>query len=99
MIMQHIVVAMPLENYLLGIKFRAGSVRILDMKPYIEKGEVFGRLRNQTVFRQVQVEEDLGGLVWPNSADFCPDTAFMQSKPYRPRETSQGVGITSQALS
>ena len=79
--MHFIVEARPKDNYILELKFRTGEVRLLDMKPYIQQGGVFGRLREETKFREVEVQSDMGGLVWPSGADFCPNTAFMKSEP------------------
>ena len=84
--MMHFVVeAKPKENYVLELRFRTGEVRLLDMKPYIQQGGVFGRLREEGKFREVEVQGDLGGLVWPSGADFCPNTAFAESEPYPAR--------------
>jgi hypothetical protein len=80
--MHFIVDAVPKDDYVLELKFRTGEIRLLDMKPYIQEGGVFGRLRDESKFSQVKVQSDLGGLEWPSGADFCPNTAFMQSKPY-----------------
>jgi hypothetical protein len=81
--MHFIFEAQPKDNYILELKFRNGEVRLLDMKPYIQQGGVFGRLREENKFREVEVQEDLGGLVWPSGADFCPNTAYMKSEPHR----------------
>lgn len=83
--MRFIVEARPKDNYVLELRFRSGEVRLLDMKPYIQEGGVFGKLREENKFREVEVQDDLGGLVWPSGADFCPNTAFMKSKPHTTR--------------
>ena len=80
--MHFIVDAVPKDNYILELKFRTGEVRLLDMKPYIQEGGVFGRLRDESKFSQVKVQSDLGGLEWPSGSDFCPNTAFLKSEPY-----------------
>jgi len=82
LMMHFIVDARPKENYVLELTFRTGEIRLLDMKPYIQEGGVFGRLREEAKFREVKVQDDLGGLVWPSGADFCPNTAYLNSKPY-----------------
>jgi hypothetical protein len=80
--MHFIVDVAPKGNYVLVLTFSLGEVRLLDMKPYIQEGGVFGRLRDKSKFREVEVQPDLGGLEWPSGADFCPNTAFMKSEPY-----------------
>ena len=79
--MHFIIEAQPKDDYILELKFRTGEIRLLDMKPYIREGGVFGKLREESKFREVGVQHDLGGLVWPSGADFCPNTAFMKSEP------------------
>ncbi len=100
--MRFIIEAVPQENYILKLIFRTGETRLLDMKPYIQKGGVFGRLRDDSKFRDVQVQEDLGGLVWPSGADFCPNTAFLKSEPYvsdfRPSKRREKGGRAAQVL-
>jgi hypothetical protein len=79
--MSRIIKATPLPDYTLILFFESGHVKLLDMKPYIEKGGVWAEIDSWQVFSQVKVQEDLGGLVWPGEIDFCPDTAFNVSNP------------------
>jgi Protein of unknown function (DUF2442) len=71
--MHFIVGAVPKDNYILELKFRTGEVRLLDMKPYIREGGVFGRLRDKGKFSQVKVQSDFVGLEWPSGADFLSE--------------------------
>jgi len=100
--MHFIVEAVPKENFILKLKFRTGEVRLMDMKPYIREGGVFGRLRDERKFREVKVQPDLGGLVWASGADFCPNTAFMESKPHarkaQPRKRKDKPGTAAGIL-
>ena len=34
---------------------------------------MFRPLEDPQFFRQVRVDPELGTIVWPNEADFCPD--------------------------
>ena len=79
--MHFIVDAVLRDRYVLELKFRSGEVRLLDMNPYIQEGGVFGKLRDKSKFLEVEVQHDLGGLIWQSGADFCPNTAFMKSEP------------------
>lgn len=54
---------------------------MLDMSPYIMGEGVWAQLRDWEVFSKVRVQEDFGGLVWTDELDYCPDSAFMDSKP------------------
>jgi len=77
--MSRIIKATPIPDYTLLLFFESGHVKLLDMKPSIEKGGVWTEIDNWQIFSQVKVQEDLGGLVWPGEIDFCPDTAYKVS--------------------
>lgn len=42
----------------------------------VGRGGVFGPLEDPQFFRQVRVNHELGTIVWPNDADFCPDLLY-----------------------
>ncbi len=42
----------------------------------VGRGGIFAPLENSTYFRQALVDRDLGTIVWPNGADFCPDLLY-----------------------
>jgi hypothetical protein len=77
----HITKAIPQEDFTLILLFESGVLRILDMKSHIQGEGIWGKLRDCEVFSKVRVEEDFGGLVWTEELDYCPDSAFMDSKP------------------
>jgi len=54
---------------------------MLDMNPFISGEGVWAQLRDWEVFSSVQLQEDVGGLVWTDELDYCPDSAFTDSKP------------------
>ncbi|MEW6351045.1 MAG: DUF2442 domain-containing protein [Thermodesulfobacteriota bacterium] len=78
---KYIAKAIPLRDFTLILLFESGELRILDMKPYIRTTGVWGKLGDWDLFSSVEVQEDLGGLVWPEDLDYCPDSAFMDSQP------------------
>jgi len=71
----------PLEDFTLILLFDSGELRLLDMNPYIQGGGIWGQLKDWAVFSKVRAQEDFGGLVWPNDLDYCPDSAYISSKP------------------
>lgn len=77
----HITKAIPQKDFTLILLFESGDLRILDMKRHIQGKGTWARLRDWEVFSKVQVQEDFGGLVWTDELDYCPDSAFMDSKP------------------
>lgn len=78
--MNRIVKAAPLPDHTVLLFFESGHIKLLDVQPYIDQGGVWAEIDRWEVFSQVEVQEDLGGLVWPGGIDFCPETAFRVAK-------------------
>jgi hypothetical protein len=47
--------------------------RAIDFRPILA-GELYGPLRDITLFNRVQIDPEVKTLVWPNGADFDPAT-------------------------
>lgn len=60
-------------TYQLLLSFEDGLNRIIDFSPILE-GELFGPLRDPTLFAQVRLDPEAHTLVWPNGADLDPAT-------------------------
>ena len=63
------------DNYELLIWFDNGEKKLFDMKPYIEKGQIFKELKEKNLFRTAKPV--LGTVQWANEADLCPDTFYL----------------------
>lgn len=59
--------------YCLCVEFADGLVRAIDFRPVLE-GELYGPLRDPSVFNAVSLDGEVHTLVWPNGADFDPAT-------------------------
>ena len=59
--------------YALQIRFDDGTERTICFEPILE-GEMFGPLRDLSLFNQVRMDPEVHTLVWPNGADFDPAT-------------------------
>jgi hypothetical protein len=57
----------------LRVEFDDGVVRTIDFRPVLN-GEMYGPLRDISLFNQVRIDPDVHTLVWPNGADFDPAT-------------------------
>jgi hypothetical protein len=55
------------------LRFEDGVERTIDFAPMLA-GELFGPLRDESVFQKVQLDPVAHTLVWPNGADFDPAT-------------------------
>lgn len=71
----------PLEGYHVRLTFTDGTVRTVDLEPFL-MGPVFEPLRKDPRnFRAVRVDEELGTIVWDNGADICPDVLYYGRTP------------------
>ena len=59
--------------YILHVKFDDGQEREIDFRPVLA-GELYGQLQDEKLFCQVEIDPEVHTLVWPNSADFDPET-------------------------
>jgi glycine/D-amino acid oxidase-like deaminating enzyme len=69
---EHVEVVAP---YTLALRFEDGAERQVDLEPILE-GEMFGPLRDPSVFSAVEIDRAFGTVQWPNGADFDPDTLY-----------------------
>ncbi|MGW8256954.1 MAG: DUF2442 domain-containing protein [Thermoguttaceae bacterium] len=79
-----------LDGYSVELTFSDGVRSVVDLaKRIVGRGEVFKALENQDFFRQVTIDRELGTIVWPNGADFCPDLlyAWATGQPVSPPES------------
>jgi hypothetical protein len=59
--------------YRLRIEFADGLSRTIDFRPVLE-GELYGPLRDLSLFNAVSLDREVHTLVWPNGADLDPAT-------------------------
>ncbi|MBI2926813.1 MAG: DUF2442 domain-containing protein [Verrucomicrobia bacterium] len=62
-----------LGEYTLRVRFDDRTEQRIDFEPILA-GELYGPLRNKALFAQVQIDPEVHTLVWPNGADFDPET-------------------------
>lgn len=66
----------PLVGFTVRLRFTDGTVKEVDLRPYLH-GPVFDPLlNNPEAFRSVTVDSGLGTIVWPNGADIDPDVLY-----------------------
>jgi hypothetical protein len=59
--------------HILHVHFDDGTEQVIDFKPILA-GEIYRPLRELSVFNQVRIDAEVQTLVWPNGADFDPET-------------------------
>jgi len=62
-----------LRPHVLRVHFDDGTQQTIDFKPILA-GELYGPLTDRALFEQVRVDAEVHTLVWPNGADFDPET-------------------------
>jgi len=59
--------------YTLCVRFDDNSEQVINFRPVLV-GELFGPLRELSLFNQVRIDPEVHTLVWPSGADFDPAT-------------------------
>jgi hypothetical protein len=59
--------------YTLRVHFDDGTQQTINFEPILV-GELYGPLRDLSLFNQVRLDSEVRTLVWPNGADFDPAT-------------------------
>jgi len=59
--------------YVLTVRFNDYTEQKIDFSPMLS-GELYGSLRDVSLFNQVCIDPEVHTLIWPNSADFDPAT-------------------------
>jgi hypothetical protein len=64
-----------IEPYTLRLTFEDGAKRTINFEPVLY-GHYYGPLRDLRLFNQVEIDQEIHTLVWPNGADFDPATLY-----------------------
>ncbi|HWB10638.1 MAG TPA: DUF2442 domain-containing protein [Pirellulales bacterium] len=59
--------------FTLRVTFDDRSSQVIDFSAVLE-GEMYGPLKDLSIFNEVQLDREVHTLVWPNGADFDPAT-------------------------
>jgi hypothetical protein len=62
-----------ISPYTLRLKFNDQTEQTINFQPVLA-GELYGPLRDVTLFNQVEIDPEVHTLRWPNGADFDPAT-------------------------
>ena len=75
--MQHkiyrVVSFLHVRPFTLKVTFDDGAMQIIDFQPVLG-GDLYGPLRDEKFFTQVEIDPEVHTLVWRNGADFDPAT-------------------------
>ena len=70
-----VVSAVVCGKYSLRIGFDDGVEKQVNLRRFLW-GDVFEPLLDPAYFARVTVDPELGTIVWPNEADFAPETLY-----------------------
>lgn len=68
----------PLDDYVLLVRFKDGAIKRFDMKPYLHL-PVFQRLTRDALFFKAHVQN--GTVVWNECVDFSPESLHRLGQP------------------
>ena len=74
--LQDVVEAIPLKDYLLKLRFEDGTEGVVDVARCVSFTGVFAPLRDRAQFAAVQITPELGTVCWPCGADLDPDVLY-----------------------
>jgi hypothetical protein len=69
----HVTAREVIGDHRLRLSFDDGTAGELDLSGWRWRG-VFEALADPAYFAKVELDPELGTLVWPNGADFAPET-------------------------
>jgi hypothetical protein len=73
--MKRIVEAEYIKGFKILITFNNGVKKVVDLEQHLW-GEMFEPLKDKNLFKQFKVDNDIHTIVWPNGADFSPESLY-----------------------
>jgi len=75
--MNQVTTVRVIRPYVIEVGFADGVTRRVDVEPLLY-GEMFEPLRDERLFDEATVDEQLGTVVWPNGADLSPEFLYQE---------------------
>ena len=72
----HVTAVEPRPGHRLYLEFEDGAKGEIDFSTREWRG-VFAPLADQARFEQVELDKQLGTIVWPNGADMAPESLYL----------------------
>jgi hypothetical protein len=72
MLLVDVTTVSPLEGFLVELGFEDGTMKQVDLEPYLAGPMFEPARRDPAFFRSVRVDPEIGTIVWPNGADIDP---------------------------
>ena len=71
----HVADAAYIEAYKVQVSFNDGRKGVADLSEAM-KGPIFSPLKEKSSFYKLEVDTELGTIVWPNGADLAPEYIY-----------------------
>ncbi|HSW44946.1 MAG TPA: DUF2442 domain-containing protein [Phycisphaerae bacterium] len=71
------------DGHQLSLVFEGGERREIDMADLLAFEGIFAPPADPAFFRRVEVNPDVGTIIWLNGADVCPDVLYERSHPFQ----------------
>ncbi len=68
----------PLDNLVIEITFANGTKKKYDVKPLMQRWEVFKKLQDAELFNKVRVDAGGYGIVWSEDIDLSSEEIWTQ---------------------
>lgn len=75
--MKKVIEASAHDDFTLKLTFDDGTIRMFDVKPYLDKG-IFIELKDLNYFRSFRIA--FGTIQRADEQDFAPETLYMESE-------------------
>lgn len=69
-----------LQDHRIWVRFADGTEGEIDLEDELW-GEMFEPLKDEAFFSRMELDEELGTVVWPNGADLAPEFLYRRLKP------------------
>jgi len=77
-VLHDIVFVESLPKRILRLRFDDGVEGLVDIGALLPFIGIFAPLEEESVFRAVRVDSELGTIVWPNGADLDPQVLYLK---------------------
>lgn len=84
----HITHVSYLSDYKIKVSFNTGEHGVADLSSVVHQG-VFKVLASREKFAQVELDEALKTIVWPDGLDLAPEFVYFQAFKDKPPQTAQ----------
>jgi hypothetical protein len=68
-----------INGYKINLTFDDGKDGIVDFSQFIEKGGVFKKLKNQAIFKNFEINKELGVITWDGEIDIAPEILYSKA--------------------